>query len=517
MPMASVVDRFLQDADCKRLTVVKDRKPYGLLTRSHAMEIAASSSQTVLNLLRVEEVCIQNLPRINGDVSVEQLVREHKETNFAALQNGAMVTSGRKYAGVLSLTGLLGALSVDPQTESDDLPSSPDAIFQSTQFVLASLAHEVRTPLTGMMGLADLLVNRLEDPDKRDIAKTIARSGETLDRILRDTLDFVSLESGKLSIQSESADLGELTNDLLQLWSVQAERRGLSLHAALSAGSPDRVNIDLGRVRQILNNLVSNALKFTKSGSVRVNLEVLELAEGMQFLATVADTGRGIPDADKRRLFEAFEKGHVPEDGPGWGLGLAISHALSRHLGGELTLSDNPDGGSLFQLSVPVTASEIVSIKPAKKPKSGRFMLGEVLVIEDHDACAMVVVAALEMAGWKVRVASTLCEAEDLLAYSRYQAVLTDLHLVDGSALSIIESIRSGDSINADIPILAMTADISEGTRQACLAVGADRALRKPIHGPALVATLADALMSRASDEGIGESSSPQLRGRIAS
>ena len=524
--LASVVQSFLADPDSHVLTAVRERKPLGLLQRAAVMELAASSGQAALSSLKVSDVVGETPLRIDAKMAVGQLALEHRGDGYARLRGGVIVTEERRYVGVLTLPSLLKALAEENAARAKAMrgqvaPTAPVSISsaarqtpaEQTQFLLATLAHEIRTPLTGMMGLAEMLAARLPDPENRDVAQTIVQSGESLDRILKDTLDFVSLESGKRKLAPETAVLNDFASELRRLWAGQSARRGLTLSVDVSRDAAAQLEVDLGRVRQVVNNLISNALKFTHEGSVSVCIDTQPVGRQLMLSVEVADTGRGIAEADKDRFFKAFERGEMLKDTPGWGLGLTISHALARHLGGQLTVSDNPGGGSVFTLMVPVSSSKLVVMPTVKARKSGRFTLGEVLVIEDHEACAMVVMEALRQAGWIVRHAHSIAQAEELMARQDFQAILTDLHLVDGTALSMIDRLRHQPGAHQTVPILVMTADIGEGTRQACLAMGADRALNKPIQGPALVATLADALMSRAA----GDIVTPLLRGRLAS
>ena len=524
--MAEIVKIFLSEPSFEWLTVVDDRKPVGLLNRGAVMELSASSPETLMTTLIAGEFIGASPFRIDGDVPAAQVALEHQSDDYHQLRGGAIVTKDRRYIGILTLPRLLKVVATEnaararamrkiarAPVETEPETTQISSVASDTQYLLATLAHEVRTPLTGMMGLAEMLASRTQDAENRDIAETIVRSGDTLDRILKDTLDYVSLESGKLNLKAEPADLTSLVKDLRQLWAVQSARRGLSLHVAFTPDGPHRVEIDLGRVRQVVNNLVSNALKFTREGGVSVTIGTQPLGQNLMLSVEVADTGRGIASTDRERFFRAFEKGEMIEDAPGWGLGLTISHALARHLGGKLSLADNPSGGSVFTLMVPVKRASIVPLVARMPLKSGQFELGEILVVEDHEPCAMVVIEALQQAGWRVQHVPSLIQAEELLAAQSFQALLTDLHLIDGSALTLIDNIRRQAGPNTAISILAMTADITDGTRQACLAMGADRALNKPIQGPALVATIADVLMSRAADT----ISLPEMRGRLAS
>lgn len=531
-PMSWIVQLMLDDQTCTHLTIVEDRKPIGLLSRATVMELSATSTDAALGLLTAGEMIPSQPLRVRADWPAAKVALAYQDDDFAQLRGGAMVTDGKRYLGVVTLPRLLKAVAKEnaarakamkvqaPHPEPapvatlvTETPHNAPTMVETTQYLLAKLAHEVRTPLTGMMGLAELLASRTRGTEHNEIAETIVRSGDTLDRILRDTLDYVSLESGKQQITPEAADLTELVSDLRRLWSAQSARRGLSLRVGFVPGGPHRVSVDLGRVRQVINNLVSNALKFTRAGGVTVDVETSALGTGHQLIVTVADTGRGISAADKQRYFNAFETQHTAEDGPGWGLGLTISQSLAKHLGGQLKVSDNPGGGSVFTLNVPVERCETPELPDTPVLKSGRFALGKVLVVEDHEPCAMVVTSALETAGWEVEQVATLVGARAAMANASYQAVLTDLNLIDGSALSLINDIRQHGGENADIPILTLTAEISPQAEQACLAIGADRALRKPINGPLLVATLADVLMHHAA----GHHTVAQLRGRLAS
>jgi hypothetical protein len=211
---------------------------------------------------------------------------------------------------------------------------------------------------------------------------------------------------------------------------------------------------------------------------------------------------------------QVFEKGPEIDGVKGWGLGLTISRALATALGGQLTHANNTiKTGSVFTLAVPVERPIAEAQRSTPVPRKGKFELGDVLLVEDHEASAMVVINALENAGWTVHHAGTLHAAKSYIALTQFQAILTDLHLPDGEALGFIDGVRRRGGLNAATPVIALTADISAERRRACVAMGADRALKKPIAGPELVATIADVLMSRAA----GHVSSVELRGRLAS
>lgn len=510
--LAQAISMFKKRADLSFLTLVKDKKPAGLLSRAAVFELAAMATPEQLQRASIAKVKRDKPMVVDADTSITTFVAMPMSAEVMRGKLGCMITRNRRFAGVLNASKLID-LCTAPQPAEAKMPVIvPEPTEQSP--LLGTLAHEIRTPLTGMMGLAEMLVSRVRDPENRSIAKTIVRSGDTLDRILKDTLDYASLEAGRLEPQQEACDVTELIDDLRRLWSPESSRRKLDFNVSFVPDGPHRIEADLGRIRQIANNLVSNALKFTSDGSVSVSIATQTLGKTLMLSLAVSDTGRGLSGNDRDRFLEAFEKGRAADDTPGWGLGLTISQALAHHLGGKLNHADNPGGGSVFTLLVPVQRAKATPWKNIEVPKRGKFELGDVLLIEDHEASAMVTIDALEQAGWTVHHAGTIDAAELYCTRTQFQMIISDLHLPDGNAMTLIDKVRRHSGMNSETPIIVMTADITDGRRQACLAMGADRALKKPVAGPELVATLADVLMSKAAAVGMTGS---QLRGRLAS
>lgn len=523
-PLSQVVELFKRDTSADYFILVRDKRPAGLISRVMAFEFAISSGEESMSRLPIGDLVTARALILKANTTVQEFVKKAGIQINQLITRGCIIVEDKRFKGVLSPAKLQDALiascaeaeyqPVQPVTEDADDPDIA-ASRPMPSPLLGTLAHEIRTPLTAIMGLSEMLSTRIKDEQNKDIAQTIVRSSQTLDRILTDTLDYASLEAGKLTVRSDRADLSELADDLRRLWSTEAARRGLSFRVGFVPDGPHLVETDIGRVRQIANNLISNALKFTREGEVSVTLSTSKIDANLQLDLTVKDSGRGLSEDQRERFMKVFEKGPDVEGVKGWGLGLSISHALASALGGELRHADNPQGGSMFSLSVPVRAAEKAAetrIERAK-PKRGKFQLGDVLLVEDHEASAMVVINALESAGWTVHHAGTIHAAEAYTSLSAFQVVLTDLHLPDGNALTFIERLRRRGGLNAQVPIVALTADISDARRQDCLAMGADRALKKPIAGPELVATIADVLMSRAA----GYTPTVELRGRLAS
>lgn len=517
-PLSRVVELFQNDPGANYYILVRDKRPAGLISRTIAFEFAVSAGAEHQSVLAIGDLVSARALILKSNTTVRDFIAKVGSKIDDVMSRGCIVVEDRRFKGVLSpakfRNALMSAFASDMREAPASPPSQPEAREEATP-LLGTLAHEIRTPLTAIMGLSDMLASRIKDDYEKDIAQTIVRSSETLDRILTDTLDFARLEAGKLSVRAEATDLGEIATDLRRLWGNEASRRGLSLRVGVIPDGPGHVIADHGRIRQIANNLVSNALKFTREGQVEVTLSTQPMGQTMMLILSVADTGRGLSAEQRDRFMQVFEKGPEIDGVKGWGLGLTISRALAKALGGGLSHADNPNGGSVFTLNVPVeraTTKETGNWLNKSAPRKGKFELGDILLVEDHEASAMVVINALEHAGWTVHHAGTLHMAESFLSLRQFQAILTDLHLPDGSAMGFIDKVRRRGGLNGSAPIIALTADIADQRRQDCIAMGADRALKKPIAGPELVATIADALMSRAA----GHVSAVELRGRLA-
>ena len=518
-PLSRVVELFQADPKANYFILVRDKRPAGLISRILAFEFAVSAGAPNQPTLAIGDLVSARALILKAETTVRDFVTKVGSQTDLVMSRGCIIVEDRRFKGVLSPAkfrdALMAAVSAGPTVETRDRPQAQPAVREATTPLLGTLAHEIRTPLTAIMGLSDMLASRIKDEYEKDIAQTIVRSSETLDRILTDTLDFARLEAGRLNLRPEATDLGEVADDLRRLWSSEASRRGLSLRVGVIPDGPGHVISDHGRIRQIANNLVSNALKFTREGQVEVTMSTQPLGQTLMLTLSVADTGRGLSSEQRDRFMKVFEKGPEIDGVKGWGLGLTISRALAKALGGSLSHADNPNGGSVFTLSVPVeraTNKDSNNWLSKSAPRKGKFELGDILLVEDHEASAMVVINALEQAGWTVHHAGNLHAAESYLSLRQFQAVLTDLHLPDGSAMSLLDKIRRHRGLNGSVPIIALTADVADQRRQDCIAMGADRALKKPIAGPELVATIADALMSRAA----GHVSAVELRGRLA-
>ena len=237
---------------------------------------------------------------------------------------------------------------------------------------LANMSHEIRSPMTSILGYADILLTHLQDPDDIECVKTIKQGGNHLLELISDILDLSKLGSGKLRIHKEKVLLPTLLGDVHSLMAVRAKEKGLPLILKYEGGIPESIETDRTRLRQILLNLVSNAIKFTATGSVQIIARFLPEHSALEI--DVADTGIGIPREQQARLFQPFVQAEtaVARDHEGTGLGLAITKRLLVMLGGEISFESAPDRGSVFRIRIPCASAAAAIAGPAEDKSARR-------------------------------------------------------------------------------------------------------------------------------------------------
>ena len=357
-----------------------------------------------------------------------------------------------------------------------------------TEF-LAQLGHEIRTPMTGVLGMAELLLSRPLDDTERRYAQTIRNSGEVLLTLVNDALDLARIESGRLQLTHAPFDPRALLQDVAELQRAKALAKGLALHTDIADDAPAQVLGDAVRIRQILLNLSSNAVKFTEWGQVQLALTYD--AEGLRF--TISDTGPGIAPADQAKLFQRYQQLDSPQRDSGSGLGLAICRELVTLMGGSIALESTPGSGSKFDVRLPLQAMAApTEHSPAAARHEGpRWRL---LLLEDDPVVAAVIEGLLEVQGHAVEHVTTALRALEALERVRFDAALVDLDLpgLDGLQWAALVRSREGGDM---LPMIAITARAGGDEENLAYAAGMDGFLRKPLHGEQLAQALTAALM----------------------
>ena len=516
---AAALSLFLSDPALFALPLLPEGEGgIGLVTRSAVTEAMAGPDGRTIWAFRPVSLLAADSPLIVEAGTPAGLAARIASGNHpSALTEGLIVMQDGVCRGLVSPARLLGVIAEENAARARTLGQAARqmetareklaAVSREKADFLAFLGHEIRTPLTGILGVADLLQDSVHGGEPKRLARTISESGHHLERLLNDLLDLSRLEAGKMPLHPAPFDLSEFAAEASEVWQPRTAGKRIDLRMNV-AGDALRIEADMLRLRQILFNLMSNALKFTERGHVDVTLSTYRQETSIRLRMDVSDTGCGISDADKARLFEAFEQASAAtaHTHGGSGLGLAIAKSLTKAMGGTIRLVDNPEGGSVFTVDIPVRKAGprlVATAAPEKpaRPLTGRFDLGRILVAEDHAASALVVTEALRAAGWEVDHAPNVAIALEQVFSERYQAILTDIHLPDGNGDIILRSLRTEPGPNADVPVLAVTADLTEQRRTACKAAGFIALIEKPIRPRALIATLADILMTGDSPE----------------
>jgi signal transduction histidine kinase/ActR/RegA family two-component response regulator len=366
---------------------------------------------------------------------------------------------------------------------------------------LANMSHEIRTPMNGVMGLAEILLGTPLDERQRQYMQTLYKSGENLLGIINDVLDFSKIEAGKLELQRGEFDVRASVSEVVELFAARARGKGLELRLDIDAEVPGTLRGDAGRLRQVLGNLVGNAVKFTDRGAIVVRVgngnppygEALPAATQpasgagkTRIWFAVSDTGPGIADEDRARLFRPFEQGGELAAGQrlgGTGLGLAISKQLVELMDGRIGVQTVPGKGTTFYFSI---VAEIVSAAArwqAALPESAPAMAavcGRVLLVEDNVVNREVAQAMLKSLGVDVVTAGNGAEALRTLGAGHFDAVLMDCMMPEMDGFTATRHIRAAEDAGVRIPIIALTANAVEGDRERCLDAGMDDYLSKP-------------------------------------
>ncbi len=424
----------------------------------------------------------------------------HKAGHWVHLWDQAMVVpnaSGQP-------TSVIGcAVDITAQREFEESlkksQATAEAANRSRGEFLANMSHEIRNPMTAILGHADILYERLDDPDNLHCLDIISRNGHFLLEVINDILDLSKIDAGHMVVARKPARLAEIVGDAISLMGVRAREKRLSLNIEFEGLLPEYIETDVVRLRQVLLNVLSNAIKFTDQGSVRLIVRADDQQNRLVF--AVVDTGIGISEEKLSQIFDPFTQADTSATRPfeGTGLGLAISRRLAQALGGELSVETTLGEGSTFYLSIDpgnLASARRTHLKFEESPQSNNTersesIRGTILLVDDRDDIRFLAQRLIERAGGAVVTAANGHEALSVVAGERGEAidlVVMDMHMPEMDGYEATRQLRAR---GFNKPIIALTANAMVGDRHECLQAGYNDYVAKPIDSATFVSKIA--------------------------
>ncbi|MES2427828.1 MAG: ATP-binding protein [Bacteroidota bacterium] len=474
-------------------------------------EVSRWLERTVLGVLLALSLTIGTISiiiTISVSRSIEKGLKAIIE-GAALIKQGLFNTRVRVYSdddiGVLAIAFNEMAVALDSNIQElksaeENLKRERDRAEASEkvkQLFLANMSHEIRTPMNAILGFARLLEESLTEKELLDYVKVIIKSGDDLLVILNDILDFSRMEAGKVNFEQQSFSITNTIDSIVTMMEPKAASKKLHIRAAIDDTIPSIIIGDSVRLSQIILNLVSNAIKFSDNGEIKISVDIInETDDKMVIKFVVKDNGIGIPLKKQAKIFESFEQAtsDTARKFGGTGLGLSISKQLVEQQGGKIYVESEPGKGSEFHFTLPFLKTTVgllkedITVNETNEPvtviKSGKSI--RVLVAEDNSINRMLIVKILQKREFEIDLADNGVIALNMVKDKDYDIILMDVQMPEMDGYEATRVIRDMEEHKRYVPIIAMTAHTIKGERERCIEMGMDDYVSKPFNADEL-------------------------------
>ena len=439
------------------------------------------------------QACFDDIGRhVRGETTFYENIHRmlHKEGHWLYILDRGKIVKYDDHGKPIRFTGTHTDITAQKEAEI----KAQKALQIKSQF-LANMSHEIRTPLFGILGNLEVLSHSSLDAEQRNLVESIEQSGQNLMVILNDILDFSKLEAGELKIESVATDLSLIVQECRALFQALASKKGLAFTISLAPSMPHYLQLDPVRYKQVVFNLISNAIKFTESGDVNVLIRPVEGTGDhgsliQEFETRVTDSGPGISAEHQRRIFERFNQADISTTRRfgGSGLGLSISERLATMMGGSIHLDSSVGSGSVFRLVLPLMVCprpDLAPVQPSATPFPGLQSDLKILVADDNQVNRLLLLRQFQKLGFSIDLVEDGLQAVEQSQIKTYDIIFLDLHMPNLDGISAARQIRTLARGTQPV-IIALTANILPETKIQCQQAQMNEYLSKPFKLAAL-------------------------------